>query len=142
MNISPNKQIVQDFCTILWNKRDIDAASERLHDDTTYIGPRITVQGKTKYVELLRGYMSMLTESHFQIIDMIEENDKVFCHAELSGIHSEPYGEIPPTNKKVRFQLMSIVRIQNGKIISETEIFDEFGLMLEMGVEFGQKAHA
>lgn len=142
MNTSPNKQIAQNFCTLLWNKKDIDAAAKLLHVDTTYIGPRLTVQGKAKYVELLKGYLTILSDSHFQILDMIEENDKVLCYAELSGVHTGPYGDIPATNKRVKFQLMSIVRIQDGKIISETEIFDEFGLMLEMGVEFGQKAHA
>lgn len=142
MNTSPNKQIVQNFCTLVWEKRDIEAGSALLHQDMTYIGPRVTVHGKSNYVELIKGYMSVLSESNFRIIDMIEENDKVLCHAEFTGVQSGPYGDIPATNKKVRFQLMSIVRIQDGKIISETEIFDEFGLMLEMGVEFGQKEHA
>lgn len=142
MNTSPNKQIVQNFCTLVWEKRDVETASTLLHEDTTYIGPRVTVQGKSNYVELIKGYMSVLTESKFRIIDMIEENDKVLCHAEFTGVQSGPYGDIPPTNKKVKFQLMSIVRIQDGKIISETEIFDEYGFLLELGMELVQKEHA
>ena len=142
MNSSPNKQIVQNFCTLVWEKRNIQAASALLHEDVTYIGPRVTVQGKSNYVELIKSYMSILSESNFRIIDMMEENEKVLCHAEFTGVQSGPYGDIPPTNKKVKFQLMSIVRIQDGKIISETEIFDEYGLLLDIGMEMAQKAHA
>ena len=142
MNTSPNKQIVQNFCTLVWNKRDVEAVSDLIHEDITYIGPRVTVQGKSNYVELIKSFMSVFSESNFRIIDMMEENDKVLCHAEFTGVQSGPYGEIPATNKKVKFQLMSIVRIQNGKIISENEIFDEYGFLLEIGMEMAQKAHA
>ena len=142
MNNSPNKTIVLQFIDLAWNKRDANALADLMHDDITYMGPRVSVQGKDKYLELLKGYMSVFTESQFKVIDLIEESDKVLCYAEFTGVQSGPYGEISATNKKVTFQLMSIVRLKDGKIISEHEIFDEYGLLLGLGLEMSQKAHA
>jgi len=141
MNTSPNKKIVQQFIDLAWNKRDVDSMANLFHDDVTYMGPRVNVQGKDNYLKLLKGYMSVFSDSQFKVIDLVEENDKVLCYAEFTGVQSGPYGEIPASNKKVTFRLMSIVRLKDGKIISEQEIFDEYGLLLGLEMEMVQKAH-
>ena len=140
MNDSPNKKLVQQFIDLAWNKRDVSALGELMHDDITYMAPRVNLQGKDNYLQLIEGYMSVFTESQFRIIDLVEEKDKVLLYAEFTGVHSGPYGDIPATNKKVSFQLMSIVRIRDGKIVSEHELFDEYGFLLGLGMEMVQKA--
>ncbi len=140
--MSPNKETLLNVMDLIWNKRDLDAAIPYYHETMSYYGPRITVEGKANYFEMARSYMSVITDTKFTMLEMTEEDDRIGCHGKLTGKHTGAYGEIPATNNDVTINFMSFLTFKDGKITSETEIFDEFGFMLELGMEFIQKEHA
>jgi predicted ester cyclase len=46
---------------------------------------------------------------------------------------------IPPTGKTVTMSMFTIFRLVDGKIAEEWEIFDELGLMTQLGMELKPK---
>ncbi|MCA6078825.1 ester cyclase [Fulvivirga sedimenti] len=139
---SPKKQMLLTAFDYIWNKRDIDSAAPFYHDAMAYYGPRMTIEGKSNYLEVIKSYMSVVTDSKFTMLEMVEEGDRIGCHGRLTGKHSGPYGEIPATHANITIEFMSFITFKDNKIIAETEVFDEFGLMMDMGMEFVQKEHA
>jgi len=52
-----------------------------------------------------------------EIYDQIAEDDKVTTRKAIVGTHLGNLLDIPPTNKKIKIDVIDIVRIQNGKYI-------------------------
>ncbi len=142
MSNSPNKELVRKFTDLVWNQRDMESAKDLLHEEMSYQGPRMTVEGKKEYVELISQYMNIVTDSKMVVHKLVEENDQVACYGQLTGRHTGAYNDIQPTQNQVTVQLMAFIEFKDGKIYSETEVFDELGFLQDMGMEVVQKAHA
>ena len=48
---------------------------------------------------------------------LVVEGDKVAFQVTWEGTHTQPFGEIPPSNKYWRWTDMLIVRIEDGKVV-------------------------
>jgi predicted ester cyclase len=138
--MSTNTEIVKKCVGHIWNDRDLDAASALIHDEIEYIAPRIHVNGKGDYVELISQYMGMFTNTECKFLKTLESGDEVASYMEFTGDHTAPYGDIPASNNRVTFRLMAIVKVKDGKMYRENEVFDEYGFLLGMGAEVVQKA--
>jgi steroid delta-isomerase-like uncharacterized protein len=67
------------------------------------------------------------------IEDEIAEGDKVVVRSTWSGTHQGEFQGIPATGKRVTFQVIDIVRFQNGKIIEHWGQTDALGLLQQLG---------
>ena len=137
-----NKKIARKFWEAIWVERNLDRALHFISDQIVYHSPKIEVHGKEKYIALVKGYMNVFEDTQFSIEDQIAEADHVFSRILFSGIHSGDFGEIPPTHKRIRFQVMSLLQIVDGKIVNEWEVYDELGFLQQMGMDLVQKEHA
>jgi len=137
-----NKKIARKFWEAIWEERNLDRAANFISDQIVYHSPKIEVHGKEKYIALVKGYMNVFDDTQISIEDQIAENDHVFSKILFSGVHSGDFGEIPPTHKRIRFQLMNLLQFIDGKIINEWVVYDELGFMQQLGMELVQKEHA
>ena len=64
------------------------------------------------FINLKVAFPDIKTEIQQQVI----EGDMVASHWVLAGTHLGNFFGIPPTGKSVRFQNLSIAKIENGKI--------------------------
>jgi predicted ester cyclase len=69
------------------------------------------------------------------IEDLIAEGDKVVCRFTASGTHQGEFMGIPPTEKRVTIMEIRIYRIIGGKIVECWGLFDQMGLMQQLGVK-------
>ena len=65
---------------------------------------------------------------------MIAEADKVVVYKTLTGTHRGTHLGIPPTGKRVQYQIISIYRIKNGKIAEYWGLQDEISLKRQLDV--------
>ena len=137
-----NKEIARRFWEAIWEERNLQQAAAYLSDDIQYNSPRVELQGKTKYLEMIEGYMNVLEDTHLMFEDQIAEKDKVFTKLTFSGVHAGDLGELPLTHKRIRFQVMNLLQIVDGKVKNEWEVNDELGLMQQLGMDLVQKEHA
>ena len=61
------------------------------------------------------------------------EGNKVAVRTRWQGTHRGELQGIPPTGKHVDFQLMEIMRIQDGKIAEGWVVFDSLGMLQQIG---------
>ena len=90
--------------------------------------------GIKDYKKSVSEYFNAFPDMHYTIDDMVVEGDKVAVRFTATGTHKGEFMGIPPTNKKVKVQLIGIDRVVGGKIVEEWGISDMLGLMRQLGL--------
>lgn len=134
-----NKQIVKNFVELLWNQRNLELADSIFATDchthqlrsgapVTSV-PRGPQAIKTHVSEWLSGFPDL----HVTIEQMVAEGDRVLSQLAMDGSHTGPWLGIPPTGKRLNIRMMTIHRIQGGKIIEDWVLVESLGLFQQLG---------
>ena len=95
-------------------------------------------QGVTADLEGLKQYISMMhaafSDFSATIEDMIAENDKVVVRMRVRGVHTGNFMGIEPTKKEIDTTTISIVRIDNGKIVERWNVTDRLEIARQLGI--------
>ena len=67
------------------------------------------------------------------IIKTIAEGNQVLAHIKIQGIQRGPFLGVEPTNKMLIIKIFSLFTIENGKISHVSEMWNELGVMKQMG---------
>lgn len=68
------------------------------------------------------------------IEDLVAEGDKLVARWSARGTHQGELMGIPPTGKEVTITGIAIDRFEDGKSVEHWEIFDQLGMMQQLGV--------
>jgi predicted ester cyclase len=66
--------------------------------------------------------------------DLVAVGDKVWARFVARGTNLGPFMGNPPTGKKVRTDVIDIVRFHDGKIVEHWGVPDQLGVMLQLGL--------
>ena len=84
--------------------------------------------------QLAAVFLAAFPGGQHSIDDMIAEGDKVVTRITYRGAHTGDLMGIPPTGKHVAVSAMTIDQIANGKIVETWRLFDQMGMMQQIGV--------
>ena len=79
-------------------------------------------------------FLAAFPDGKHSIDDMIVEGDKVVTRMTYRGTHTGDLMGMPPTGKQVTTSAMTIDQIANGKIVETWRLFDQMGMMQQLGV--------
>ena len=65
--------------------------------------------------------------------DVANQGDKVWARATFTGTHKGTFLNIPPTNKKVSFELIDILRFSGGRVAEHWGVIDNLGMLQQLG---------
>ena len=68
-------------------------------------------------VNVLKGTEKTFTDMKVEVLDLIEEDNKVTIRARFTGTHSADFYDIPATGKRISFEALEIFRMENGKFV-------------------------
>lgn len=118
-DLKTNKAIVQRYIDEVQNGHALEAIDEIFSKDFidhTASGDGLFLGGleglKTGYASFLQAFPDLSAA----VEDMIAEGDKVVAYKTLTGTHSDSFLGIPATGKQATFRIISIYRIEDGKI--------------------------
>jgi steroid delta-isomerase-like uncharacterized protein len=120
----------------IWNKRKLElmdvllSPSHALHG-STFSGRSI---GPEAYRSQILLYTGAFPDLRFTIEDMIAEKEKVVTYWTMSGTHKGEFRGIPPTNKKISLDGITIHYITDGKIMDSYVSLDMWGMMQQLGL--------
>jgi len=86
------------------------------------------------FKQLAAVFLAAFPGGEHSIEDMIVEGDKVVTRITYRGTHTGDLMGIPPTGKQVATSAMTIDHIANGKIVETWRLFDQLGMMQQLGV--------
>ena|SRR5215216_6039898 len=89
------------------------------------------IEGTKQLVTL---YRNAFPDLHFTVDEQIAEGDKVVTRWTGHGTHKGELMGIPATGKSSTVTGIIIDRLVNGKIAESWGVFDQFGMMQQLGV--------
>jgi predicted ester cyclase len=86
------------------------------------------------FKQLAGAFLAAFPGGEHTIEDMIGEGDKVVTRVIYHGTHTGDLMGMPPTGKQVAVSAMIIDQVANGKIVETWRLFDQMGMMQQLGV--------
>ncbi len=135
-NIALVKHYIETF-----NKGNFEAFKELLSHDYAIYSPSGYPEpsSREKLIENYKGAAEAFSEFTWNIEDIIAAGDKVICRIIARATYKGGVPDIPVAEKKVEFSLITIMRIENGKVVEEWQEDDQLGLVRQLGMELKPK---
>ena len=134
MSTESSKAAVQRFRDAL-NAGDLDGAMAVFAPNAVVhmsgAPEPLTMEGFKQLGQVL---LSAFTGSTSTVEDMIADGDKVVSRLTFRGAHTGNLMGIPATGKSVTMSEIIIDRLADGKIVESWRLFDQMGMMQQLGV--------
>jgi steroid delta-isomerase-like uncharacterized protein len=119
-----------------WNTHDLDYiasfyAPEFLGEDVGLAHPQ---RGPTGIKQVIQDYFDAFPDLYFTCQNIIQQGRQVAIFWLAEGTHQGILMKIPPTQRKVRVQGVSLLAIHENKIIRARQIWDVAGLLRAVGL--------
>src|SRR5215207_7423719 len=116
-----NKQLLRRWFDEVWNKGRADAIDEMFDENGIAHGladdPSNPIKGPSNFRPFYTTFRQAFPNMKIVIEDMVAEGDKVAALCAVRGRHEGNLMETVATQSPVEFTGMTIVRIENGKIV-------------------------
>lgn len=129
-----NKAIVRRFIEEVIGKGHLAAIDDLLTPTYIYHAPGMEVNGPDGLKQIFTMLRNAFPDWYETTEDLFAEGDKVVFRVTGYGTHQGDFMGIPPTGKRVAMSGIDIVRIEGGKLVEHWAIFDQVGLMQQLGV--------
>jgi len=137
MSTDTNKAVSRRFLMEIFGQGKLAVADEIIALDYVNAGPGALPglpPGPEGSKQLVMVYRNAFPDVQFTIDEQIAEGDKVVTRWTAHGTHKGELAGIPPTGKSATVTGMGVDRIVNGKIVESWGLFDQFGMMQQLGV--------
>ncbi len=130
-----NKHIVRRLYEEVWNERKLDVVDELISPSHALHDPNVSGSqiGPDAYKQQVARFTTAFPDLHFAIEDIFSEKDKLVVSWMISGTHKGEYEGIPPTDKEISVDGITINYLANGKILDSYVSWDALGLMRQLG---------
>ena len=132
-----NKTVSRRFFDEVWNKGKLTVLDEIVTRDHVNSGPGTLPglpNGPEGAKQFVTAYRNAFPDVHFTIDDQIAEGEKVMTRWTAHGTHQGELAGIPATGKTTTVTGIVVNRLVNGKIAESWGLFDQFGMMQQLGV--------
>lgn len=133
-SLEENKAIVQQAWEIVFNQAHIDLAGKYFDDH--YVEYKLDGSVATRGLEQLKKVSEWLLrvfpDFHCTIEELLAEGDKVLSQVMVTATHCGEYDGVAATGRKVRFGIMMVSRIANGRIVEDRTLSDDLSLLKQI----------
>ena len=136
MDTEANKALINRFSEAI-NAGEWDALDGMLTDNFQrhcQATPEVNIKSREEFKELQRSFQEGFPDQRVSIETMIAEGDKVAALGTYSGTHLGPMGDIPPTGKWGEVRMMTLFRIEGGRIAELWVEWDNVAFLTQLGL--------
>lgn len=136
MSLETNKAITRRFFEEIFSQGKMEVADELFTSDHVNEGPGIfpgLPEGPEGIKMLVGTYRQTFPDLKFSVDEQIGEGDKVVTRWTAIGTPKDQMSDIPVPDTAKTATGVTIIRIANGQIAHSWAIFDQFGLMQQLG---------
>jgi predicted ester cyclase len=131
MSSSDDNKAVVRACLENASAGNFDALDDLVAED--YVLHPEEIRGAEGLKEMVQGYRDALSGLRVTIDHQFTDGDFVATRSTLTGTHEGELMGTPPTGKDVSFGMLTISRIEGGRIAEEWEIADTVSLLGQVG---------
>jgi steroid delta-isomerase-like uncharacterized protein len=137
MSTEANKAIIRRFFEEAFEKGNLAVLDEIVAPNQVNGGPGALPgmpSGPEGSKMLVSAYRNAFPDLHFTIDEQIAEGNTVVTRWSAHGTHQGELAGIPATGKAATVVGLGVDRIENGKIVESWGLFDQFGMLQQLGV--------
>jgi steroid delta-isomerase-like uncharacterized protein len=129
-----DEAVVRRFYEEMNNGRKNELAPELFTKGHVFHDPQVDAgPGPQGVADTVKVYQDGV-DGHWEIEEIFSTSDRVVVRWTGSGTHVGEVNGIPPTNKPIRVDAISIHRMDGGKIAESWEVWDTLGFLQQIGV--------
>lgn len=129
-----NKALARTFFKEIWNDKDESAIDRMIVENAAGNDPDFG-SGREAFRRQWREWTTAFPDLHFEIVDLIAENDKVLTRWLLTGTHTggDFMGQAA-SGKSIHVEGMSLDRIADGMVQEGCDGWDALGMRRQLGL--------
>jgi len=138
--LSENKLLVKEFYDA-FSKNDPRALQEVLASNYGVQDSNVVFDSSYSKYDAFSKNLSVRTRSlnealpdfKLKIVEMLAEGNKVLARIQIQGVQRGVFLGVEPTDKPVVIKIFAIFTIEGGKITHLNEVWNELGVMKQIG---------
>lgn len=132
--LEQNKMLVRRAIDEIWNRGEFAVADELIASDFVgHVTPN-ELYGPEGVKQFFTSLRQAFPDIHFTIEDQFSEGDRVVTRWTARATHLGEYQAIPATSKQAVVAGMHINRVADGKVVEGWMVFDQLGLLRQLGI--------
>src|SRR4051812_33776073 len=119
-----------------WNSHNI-ACLLALYDETfttQVVSEDYSYHHHRAVEEMALRFFTAFPDIHFDLLETVEQEDKISMLWVATGTHKGAYLHIPPTGKTLQVNGASFLKLKDSKIIQTTFLWDGADMLRQMGL--------
>ena len=135
MSTEENKAIVRRVNDEVWNQGQLDVIDELIADDfvATIVGAPEQIRGPQGFREFVVMYRTAFPDLRITVDEQVAEGETVVTRWTANGTNEGELMGIPATGKQATTAGININRISGGKLVEGWGLFDQLGLLQQIG---------
>jgi steroid delta-isomerase-like uncharacterized protein len=131
-----NKAIVTKIFDALWSQGQFSMIDELVSKDFVGYWPfRVEpVRGPVEYKGLVADMRKVFPALSMKVLDYVSGGEKAVARFEVTGTHRAEFLTVPPTQKSLTVEGLTMFRIANGKIVETRVQMDLLTLLRGLGI--------
>jgi steroid delta-isomerase-like uncharacterized protein len=131
-----NKAIVTKIFDALWSKGQLSVIDELVSKDFVGYWPfrAEPVRGPVEYKGLVADMRRVFPDLNMKVLDYVSEGERAVARFEVTGTHRAEFLTVPPTQKTVTVEGLTMSRIANGKIVETRVQMDTLAMLRGLGI--------
>ena len=137
MGVEEYKSLVERFYDEVWNKGNVEVASEVFAEDYVRhdLRPTQALPGPAGQAKIAADFRAAFPDLRMELDLILGDGDLVAARWTAEGTNTGPWGGRPPTGKRARFSGVNIFRFRDGKVVELWNQRDDLGLKQQLGAE-------
>jgi steroid delta-isomerase-like uncharacterized protein len=135
MSAEDNKALIRRYFEDAWNKHHPAVVDTVYAADFVDRSPDIPGIAHTRdgLKEFMGVYLRAFPDANITIEDQLADGDRLVTRWTGRGTQTGEFMDMPPSGKKVAVQGVQIDRFAGGKIVEEWTLFDQLGMLQQLG---------
>ena len=129
-----SKAILRAHFEQIWNSKDASGIERFIAPDYRGFETEALIAGVAGYKEHFATLTTAFPDLRLTIEVILEGDGRAAARYVVEATHTGPFGEIPPTGKRVRVTGETIIRVEHRQIVEEHANSDTLGLLQQLGV--------
>jgi predicted SnoaL-like aldol condensation-catalyzing enzyme len=134
MNVSENnKKLVEEFCNSVFVNHDLTRLEYFMKED--YIQHNADVpQGREGFRSFFEQTFKAMPDFKYTLNKIIAEENMVWIYCTTTATHTDaPWLDVEPRGNRLKFNVVDIFRIEDGKIAEHWDVADTLSLFGQLG---------
>ena len=122
-------EIAREWFVRVWQQRDREAIGEILAPNAIGHLRNCEAVGSEAFAQLWDAYFAAVPDLQMLIEDVVGEKDRAVVRWRVRGTHTGEGLGIPPSHQPLDFTGMTMIRVENGKVVEGWDEWDMGGVM-------------